>query len=234
MSEILLILLGAVGVLFILWLIFKNAVEIYNFGEFVCFVAMFIGISAAIGFVIGLFAKNQLKGIIIGAIVGFVLFIGFCLLCSYYVYCDKRALQQYYQTINDTREQSKQILAQNWKCPSCGKVNSSNINSCSNVFMRFYENGQLIERYFDKFKAYDLFFDRENYKKYVYLKECIGWRCDVCGSVNTGGFKCKNCGIDTRGDYHYTEYIKKVNENSHCCNEYYPDGTVKTKVVYDN
>ena len=225
MSGILLILFGIVGVLFILWLVFKDAVEIDNFGEFVCGAAMFVGIGAVIGFIIGIFVKNQLKGIIIGAIIGIILFIGFCLLCAYCVHADKKSLQQYHQSIDNIRKQNKQILSQQWKCPVCGVVHSPNENICLTALVRYYNNGELIERQLDIVKAYDMFFHGDC----KYLKTCTGWRCDICGSTNISGFVCKNCEIESRSKS-YNELWKDINEIKHA--EYLlPDG--KKEEIYN-
>ena len=235
MLKLLLIAGCVIIILLILWLLFGDAVEIYHFGEFIGTFIMFAAVCAIIGFIIGIFAKNSFKGMFIGSIIGSALFVCYCILFAWGSYSDKKLSQQRLQDIENLREENRNILSQNWKCPYCGKVNDSDLNSCSNVFMRFYENGKLMEQYFDRVQGYCLFFDRENYEKYVYLKTCIGWRCDVCGSVNAGGFTCKNCGVK-RGilSSHYSEYIKNVDERSHIRNEYYPDGEVKTETVYDD
>ena len=101
----------------------------------------------------------------------------------------------------------KQILANPWNCLSCGKVNKPSSNTCYSADIRFFENGQIFERHVDLGQAYDLFFNDKDSEKYVYLKNCNGWRCTSCGSINVGGFKCKSCGLNMRFDS-YKELLK--------------------------
>ena len=212
-------------VLWFLWIILGDEEE-EGFGSFICIFIAATGVCAIIGAAIGKLMQNWSRGALIGSIIGVIIY-RFCKGVNYQEVKEKQIEQQ--------EAAVRQILSRPWRCPKCGKINDPDSNICPNVFMRFYENGNLREQYFDGVQGYRLFFDRENYEKYVYLKTCIGWRCDVCGSVNAGGFTCKNCGVK-RGilSSHYSEYIKNVDERSHIRNEYYPDGEVKTETVYDD
>ena len=84
----------------------------------------------------------------------------------YYVFhesdnTDAKGLYQKQQEINDMREKNKQILLSNWTCPCCGMTNASDETVCSSAAMRFYVQGQLVEKRYDVVTAYSLFFSHD-------------------------------------------------------------------------
>ena len=90
------------------------------------------------------------------------------------------------------KERINKLRNMPWRCTLCGETNPPDRTICNTGYLNYV-------KYNDYWQARDLF---KRDPKYTSLRNCRGWRCSICCTVNDGNV-CTHCSNPTQNRMPY-------------------------------